>query len=82
MEPTLRPYRDGTRVTTEFGVGSQFVEIGEEFIKYGTRYDSDPNGFPGAVNIVDRRTGTLKWGSIGNLSCEVAPPREQIPKKF
>jgi hypothetical protein len=82
MAPKHYNYKDSDRVTANFGPGTQFVNVDEEYIGYGTKYDADPNGYPGAVNIIDRRTGVLKWGSIGYLNCEVEHPREQLPKKF
>jgi hypothetical protein len=85
IAPEIRSYRDGNRVTTYFGAGTQFVNFDEEFINYGTRYDANPNGYPGATNTLDRRTGNLRWGSMGDLQCEIAKPpvtRDQIPKKF
>jgi hypothetical protein len=81
FERTLH-YKDGNIVTMTFGPGTQFVKFDSEYIEYGTKSDADPNGHPGAVNIVDRRTGALKWGALGYMHCEVEHSREQLPKKF
>jgi len=81
--PSLRNYRDGDRVaTSNWGPGVQLVSIGNEYIIYGIRYDADPNGYPGAISKLDRRTGDVQFGALGHLSCEVVHPREELPRKF